>query len=261
MNYPYFKKLILVATALSVLCLFPVAVLAKLTAKTNHDHIKVNFTYHGSIVSVSGETDPGTDLVIKITSPEGHQVLRRKDKVAGILWMNVDKLTFEHVPNVYFIRSTKKLEDILTPEELDKYAIGYRALERQAEITPDMGEDGKSRWFKELVKYKESSRLFAISYGNISFTRKDDGEAYYTEMYWPYEVPPGTYTVTVYAVKDGKVVDKAEAKVVVEQVGFVKLLADMAKNKGALYGVLSIVIALAAGFGVGMVFRKGGGAH
>jgi hypothetical protein len=35
----------------------------------------------------------------------------------------------------------------------------------------------------------------------------------------------------------------------------------MARKNGALYGVLSILAALGAGFGVGMVFRKGGGAH
>jgi len=41
----------------------------------------------------------------------------------------------------------------------------------------------------------------------------------------------------------------------------VKALSGMAKNNGALYGIISILIALGAGFGVGMIFRKGGGAH
>jgi hypothetical protein len=41
----------------------------------------------------------------------------------------------------------------------------------------------------------------------------------------------------------------------------VKSLADMAKNNAALYGLISIAVALGAGFGVGMVFRKSGGAH
>ena len=61
--------------------------------------------------------------------------------------------------------------------------------------------------------------------------------------------------------KDGKVVDQAESRVLVEQAGIVKTLAGMAKNKAALYGLISIVSALGAGFGVGLVFRKGGGAH
>jgi hypothetical protein len=65
----------------------------------------------------------------------------------------------------------------------------------------------------------------------------------------------------VYAVKEGKVVEQATSKVLVEQVGVVKGLAGMAKNNGALYGILAIIAALGAGFGVGMVFKKGGGAH
>jgi hypothetical protein len=62
-------------------------------------------------------------------------------------------------------------------------------------------------------------------------------------------------------VKNGSVVEQAESKVNVEQVGTVKMLANMAKDSGAVYGFLSIGIALTAGFGVGMIFRKGGGSH
>jgi Putative transmembrane protein (Alph_Pro_TM) len=78
---------------------------------------------------------------------------------------------------------------------------------------------------------------------------------------WPYQAAPGDYLVTVYAVKNGKVVEQAESKVNVEQVGTVKTLATMAKNSAAFYGILSIGIALGAGFGVSLVFRKGGGSH
>ena len=56
---------------------------AMLTAKANHDHISIDFFYHGSTVSVKGLSDAGRDLVIKITSPEGRQVLKKKGKVGG----------------------------------------------------------------------------------------------------------------------------------------------------------------------------------
>jgi hypothetical protein len=62
-------------------------------------------------------------------------------------------------------------------------------------------------------------------------------------------------------VKDGKVVEQAESHVKVEQVGMVKTLATMARDSAVFYGFLSVGIALGAGFGVGMIFRKGGGAH
>jgi hypothetical protein len=49
--------------------------------------------------------------------------------------------------------------------------------------------------------------------------------------------------------------------VIVEQIGVVKLLASMARESAALYAIVSIAIAVSAGFGVGMILRKGSGAH
>ncbi|HSB31387.1 MAG TPA: TIGR02186 family protein [Candidatus Sulfobium mesophilum] len=234
---------------------------AQLTATANHDHITVDFFYHGSTVSVRGVSDPETDLVIKISSPEGHQTLRQKGKVGGLLWMNVGKLTFEHVPNLYFLHSTKNLTEMLSNEELNKYVLGYSALESHAEVAPVSGASEKNKWFDEFVKMKEASKVYATSSGKISTTAKDGLQEYYVLMDWPYQASPGEYTVSVYAVKGNKVVEQAESKVTVEQVGVVKSLAGMAKQSAAVYGIISIIAALGAGFGVGLIFRKGGGAH
>ncbi len=235
---------------------------AILTAKANHDRITIDFFYHGSSVSVRGVSDPGTDLIIKITSPEGHQTLRQKGKVGGLLWMNVGKLTFEHVPSLYFLQSTRNLTDILSNDELNKYVLGYSALESHSEVTPVSGTAEKNKWFDEFVKMKEASKTYSTSSGKISTTTTKDGlQEYYVLMDWPYQASPGEYTVTVYAIKDNKVVEHAESKVAVEQVGVVKAFARMAKESAATYGIISILAALGAGFGVGLVFRKGGGAH
>ncbi len=248
--------------AMTMLLGFAAPASAMLTAKANHDRITIDFFYHGSTVSVKGESDPGVDLVIKMASPEGHQVLKQKGKVGGLLWMNVGQLKFEQTPNFYAVYSTKKLDDILNKEEQGKYVIGYQALAKHVEVTPVANEEEKAKWFDEFVKYKEESRVYASSYGKISTTATADGKQEYCLMTdWPYQAAPGDYLVTVYAVKKGKVVEQAEAKVNVEQIGVVKTLATMAKNRAAFYGLLSIGIALGAGFGVGLVFRKGGGSH
>ena len=235
---------------------------AMLTAKANHDHITIDFFYHGSTVSIRGEADPATDLVIKIASADGHQILKQKGKVGGVLWMNVGKLSFEKTPNFYEVFSTKKIDDILTQDQREKYTIGYDALMKHVEISPVANEEEKAKWFNEFVKFKEDSRVYATSYGKIDTTmNKDNHQDYYILTDWPYQANPGDYLVTVYAVRNGKVVEQAESKVNVEQVGMVKTLATMAKNNAAFYGFLSVGIALGAGFGVGLVFRKGGGAH
>lgn len=234
---------------------------AELTVTANHDHIKIDFFYHGSSVSIRGISDPGTDLIVKITSPEGYQMLKKKGKVAGFLWMNVGDLKFENVPDLYSVHSTKKLDELLISEELDRYVIGYPALGKHIEITPVANAEEKEKWFNEFLKFKQDANLYAKSEGKISVNQQDGKQNYYVLLDWPYQAAPGNYTVTVYAVKDKKVIDKAETKVFVEQVGLVETLSTMAKKNAALYGFISIVAALGAGFGVGMVFRKGGGAH
>ena len=258
-----FKVALLVAFAI---CILQFAISneasAMLTAKANHDHITIDFFYHGSTVSVRGISEPGTDLVIKIASSEGHQVLKQKGKVGGMLWMNTGQLKFENTPNFYEVFSTKKVDDILSREELEKYVIGFPALAKHVEITPVVNEEEKATWFDEFVKFKKDSRVYTSTFGNITTTMNADGkQEYFILTDWPYQAQPGDYLVTVYAVKNNKVVEQATSKVNVEQVGLVKSLAGMAKNSPAIYGFLSIGVALSAGFGVSMVFRKGGGSH
>jgi uncharacterized protein (TIGR02186 family) len=235
---------------------------AMLTAKANHDHITIDFFYHGSTVGVKGLSDAGRDLVIKITSPEGEQVMKQKGKVAGVLWMNVGSLKFEKTPNMYELFSTKKIDDILTPEQQKRHTLGYAALADHVEVSPMKNAADKTQWFGEFVKFKEASNLYKTDFGNIELKDLPDGhQEYFIETKWPYQAAPGDYLVSVYAVKNGKVVEQAESHVKVEQIGMVKTLATMAKDSAAIYGFLSIGIALSAGFGVGLIFRKGGGSH
>jgi len=251
-----------VIAALIVLFGFAGNASAMLTAKANHDHITIDFFYHGSTVGVKGVSDAGRDLVIKITSPEGEQVMKQKGKVAGALWMNVGTLKFENTPNMYEVFSTKKVDDILTAEERGKHTLGYAALADHVGVSPVTNGLDKAQWFGEFVKFKEASNLYKTDFGKIEMKDLPDGhQEYYILTPWPYQATPGEYTVSVYAVKGGKVVEQAESHVKVEQVGMVKTLATMAKDSAAIYGFLSIGVALSAGFGVGLVFRKGGGSH
>jgi uncharacterized protein (TIGR02186 family) len=232
-----------------------------LTIKVNHDHINIDFFYNGSTVSVKGSAGKGTDLVVTIASAEQHkQTLRQKGHVGGILWMNVGEVTFGNVPGLYMAHSTRDIDAILEPEMREDFGIGYPAIMKKADVSGvENGE--RERWFAEFLKFKEASHLYSAATGTITMEELDGDRAYALYVDWPYQAEPGGYVVTVHEVKDGKVVDSAKANVLVEQVGLVKALAGMAQNNGALYGIVAVLIALSAGFGVGVIFKKGGGAH
>jgi uncharacterized protein (TIGR02186 family) len=234
---------------------------ADISLVANHDHITIDFFYNGSSVSARGLTEPGTDVIIKIAGPAGTETLKEKGKTAGVLWMNVGTLHLENTPNLYEIFSTRPLDQILAPEEADREVIGYQALGKTLELHPVTSPEDRQKWIGEFIRFKENAKLYGGSTGKIALTPKDGKQGYYINTAWPYQAPPGDYTVTAYAVRDGKVIEKISKPVDVRQVGIIKMLSNLAKNNGALYGLLSIAMALGAGFGVGLIFKKGGGAH
>jgi len=265
MNLTLKKITLLIAAALLAtlaLAIGAPSASAALTAKANHDDIKINYNYNGSTVSVSGISDPGVDLIIKISSANTDEELMRKDKEAGLLWMNVEKLTMENAPNFYYIRSTKDVDSLLGNDQLVANNLGYGALEETIEIKPQQTPEMKKQLLGDYIKYKEAGKLYSQSLGDIDQKTDDAGQpSYYTIFDWPYQAPPGEYSVEVYAVKDHEITDTAQSRVVVEQEGVVKALSDMAQNNGGLYGIAAIGVSLTAGFGVGFVFKGGGGSH
>ncbi len=260
MRKVYFMKATIFILTLAVAFLQYSPSFGELTVNANHDHIKVDFDYSGSTVGVSGYSDPGVDLVVTVSSPEAHQMLNRKGRTAGFLWMNTGKVAFEHLPAFYFVRGTRELASLLAPEEMEANGIGYEAILEKADIEPAAGDEWK-QLLSEFIKFKEGSKLYSTSAGGFELSEEGGRQKYRTVFDWPYQASPGQYGVAVYAVKDGRVQEKAEIAIVVERVGIVEKLTRMAQKNGALYGILSISIAIGAGFGVGMIFRKSGGAH
>ena len=211
-------------TVLALLAVAALAILASsasaMTAKTNHDDIKIGLTYHGSTVSVSGMTDINVDLIMKITAEDSTEKLMRKGKAAG-MWMNVEEITLDHVPEVYYLRSTKDPETILSAEQRNQYVIGYPALREKIDLKPAKPPEQRAKLLDDFIKYKEDGKLYGESLGDVDIKPEDSGESYYTVFDWPYQAPPGEYQVDVYAVKDGQVIDTAESQVTVEQDGAV----------------------------------------
>lgn len=259
---PMTKKILIVLT-LSVLCMALVApaALAELTVQTDKDTIDINYNYNGSTLNISGTSDAGTDLIITIASDYGEETLKKKDKIGGIIWMNVDEYEFSNIPNVYLIKSSKALADLLGPQQLTEKGLGLKEVGLQAEIEPEPSSDEKELLLDEFAKYKETKNLFAASAGDIEINQEGGKQTYSAEIDWPYQAPPGQYQITVYSVEDGLIFDTAETQIAVQEVGAVKSIANMAADNGALYGLIAIVIAIVAGFGVGIVFRSKGGSH
>jgi len=250
-----------VVMALFCLAILPVPAAQALTCSVTPDNIPITFTYHGAQLSITGQSASTDDLVVTITSEPADTALKYKEKVGGLVWMKKGTLEFKDAPRIYLLRSTADLSRILGVAELNQHLLGYDALRGHIRIEDSAGNPAEGKWFDEYLKFKKEENVYNVQEGTVVRTHGEAGNTYKVDVAWPFQAPPGIYTVEVLAVRDGNVVDRASANLEVQSTGMVKALSKMAFEQAGLYGIMAVVIALLAGLAVGAIFKKGGGSH
>jgi uncharacterized protein (TIGR02186 family) len=75
-------------------------------------------------------------------------------------------------------------------------------------------------------------------------------------VYFPANVPTGSYQVETYLLRDGQVVSAQTTPLIVSKVGVEATLTRFASEYAAVYGLVAIIVALLAGWGGYALFRK-----
>ncbi len=255
------RYLAVTAVVLLGIASLPVSAAQTLTCSVTPDSIPITFTYHGAQLAITGQSASTDDLVVTITSEPVDVALKYKEKVGGLVWMKKGSLEFRDAPRIYLLQSTAELSRLLSGAELNKHLLGYDALRGHIRIEDSAGKPADGKWFDEYLKFKKQEKVYNIQEGTVVRQHGVEGNTYKVDVAWPYQAPPGTYTVNVLAVRDGKVVDRASTHFEVKSTGMVAALSKMAFDQAGLYGIMAVVIALIAGLAVGAIFKKGGGSH
>ena len=71
----------------------------------------------------------------------------------------------------------------------------------------------------------------------------------------PAALTEGTYSAHIYLTRDGIVVDDYETDIAVFKAGLERWLYDMSRNQPFWYGIMSLAIAISAGWLASAVFR------
>jgi uncharacterized protein (TIGR02186 family) len=103
------------------------------------------------------------------------------------------------------------------------------------------------------VRVRQRAGLFSSEPGSVSFL----GDTLFrTRVTFPANVPPGIYQVQVLQFAGGEVVGAQTSTLEVAKMGIEAELYELAQHRPAAYGLASIVLALAAGWGANVMFRR-----
>jgi uncharacterized protein (TIGR02186 family) len=204
----------------------------------------------GAVERPAGGGSPG-EVAVVVRGPGTPVTMRRKSRVAGI-WMNTASMTFERVPSFYAVAASAPLSQIATPQVRQRNGIGLDALDISlppAKASPNVARE----WRDALIRAKQRNGLYSASVRPVVFL---GARLFRTEVYFPANVPTGSYQVETYLLRDGQVVSAQTTPLIVSKVGVEATLTRFATEYAAVYGLVAIIVALLAGWGGYALFRK-----
>lgn len=221
----------------------------ELVADLSRHLVAITTGFAGTEVLLFGSTEGRGDVIIVVRGPAGREVVRRKSRVAGI-WINDAELTFEQVPAFYAFAASKPVDELLSPAAMARHDIGIENLD----LWPARRGASDLAAFREgLIRNKVRQGLFTMQPGGVTFLGQ---RLFRSTMYFPANVPTGTYTVQVFLIRDGEVVSAQTTPLLIAKVGVGADIYQFAHRSSALYGIMAIAMALLAGWFAGAVFRR-----
>jgi len=224
-----------------------------LVADLSDHFIAITTGFIGTDVLLFGAIEGEGDVVVVLRGPSGRELVRRKSRVAGI-FVNDKDMAFANVPTFYSVSSNRPLGEILSPNVRMRHEIGFDTLRLTPEQTADAADLPLADIFRQaLIRNKQRADLYVEDPGKVVFL---GARLFRTRVYFPSNLPTGSYTADVYLVRGGAVVSAQSTPLVVSKVGFGAEVYDFAYNWPMAYGALAVLLALLAGWLAALVFRR-----
>jgi len=214
------------------------------------DPVIISTTYHGINLKVKGKLLADTELIIKVIGQRKDTHFKRKGKVWNVLWMNTGDVFFKNLPDLYLVYGGNVKKSLLK-------RIGFEMLKKEIQIEPVKDRDFL---FRELLKLKQKEKLYAIKENAIGYKKIGNGiRAFSCNINLPPKLKPGSYTVELLGIKQGKIVERHTHVFKAQLSGLPKLISFFAFQHSTLYGIAAVLIAVIAGLIIGSIFKGGGG--
>jgi len=187
--------------------------------------------------------------VITVSGPAEKLHVRKKSKHA-MIWLNTETIEIDSAPSFYAVASTGALKEVLNNTENLKYKISIREVIRS--IGNPATIQNPTDFTEGLIRIRSENKLYQDLDNSISLT---DETLFATTINLPSNLVEGEYTIRFLLARDGKVIDQLSTTIPVNKVGLERWIFDLSRQQPLIYGLLSLFIAISAGWLASAVFR------
>jgi uncharacterized protein (TIGR02186 family) len=239
---------------LVVLCLAAPAAAEEVVAGLSQNRVAINTNFDGSEILVFGAVKredriPDSDLhvIVTVEGPSDPVVVRRKDRRFGI-WVNTAAVEVDWAPSFYAVATSGPWAEVISDTEDLRHGISVeRSIRAVGVDVPD-----SPAFIEALIRIRSDRDLYQTRIGTVEIT---EDTLFRTSVALPANLTEGEYTTRFFLTRDRRVIDERQTTIFVQKVGLERFLYTLAHERPLVYGLLSLVIAIAAGWGASAAFR------
>lgn len=230
----------------------------KVVAGLSSDSVAITASFDGSDILIYGAVKrqspippgPPLQVIVTVEAPAETLTVWKKARRFGI-WLNAESVEVGAAPGFYVVATTGPLDQILDPEWDSRYRISphlaLRAIGADAEVSDVVP------YTTALIRLREESDLYRLDEGSVKLV---DQTLFRADVMLPANLVEGEYKTRIFLLRNGQVVDVYRAPIEVRKVGLERWLYRLALDRPFLYGLMSLAVAVFAGWGASALFRK-----
>jgi uncharacterized protein (TIGR02186 family) len=244
------------ALALALLLAGPAAA-ETIVAGLSQNRVSITADFDGSEILIYGAVKrdaplPGVsplEVIVTVEGPATPLVIRKKDRTLGV-WINDEAVHIDRAPSFYAVLTTGPLDSILSDTENLRHQITIPRAIRAVGISSEARDP--DAFVAALLRIRQQSGSYRILPGRVEFLEET---LFRADVILPSNLTEGEYRVRLFLTRDGRVIDAQDRVIGVRKEGLERYLFTLAHEQPLIYGMLSLILAVAAGWGASAAFR------
>jgi uncharacterized protein (TIGR02186 family) len=236
---------------------FPALSGEEIVAGLSQSRVAITANFDGSEILIYGAvkreapapTDAPLEVIVTVEGPATPLVIRRKERRAGI-WVNIDSVTVGAAPSFYAVATTAALEESLSDTDDLRFKITLPHAIRAIGISAEA--ERSEEYLTALERIRSQSEAYRVMIGGVQLVEET---LFRTDVVLPANLIEGDYRVRLFITRNGRVVDQMERLIGVRKAGLERTLYVMAHEQPFLYGLISLALAVFAGWAASAGFR------
>ncbi|SFD99702.1 conserved hypothetical protein [Sulfitobacter brevis] len=218
--------------------------------------VSISTNFNGSEILIYGAVKRETpvpqgaplEVVMTVSGPSLPINVWRKHKRFGI-WINTEAVEVDRAPSFYAVVTSGPLDHVLKRIEDLRHKISIPRAIRS--VGAPMTIKDSTAFTEALIRIRSRANLYQVIEDGV---KVDQQTLFRAAIALPAALTEGDYITRIFLTRGGTVVSQYQTVIDVRKVGMERWLFNLSRENAFLYGLLSLVIAIAAGWGASAAF-------